>query len=165
MRKAVIVALTLFCIAVNTIAQDFTGRVYECHDMTAIRKYMQYELKNDPDVQEMSKDMKDFTVLLINSIRMEMSVTFKKGSKLQTKAKSSVDTDYLKSHGADWLNRQLISYCAKELASGFKDTYTYIVKDGVIETSEDDFYIVNGGEALEIRDEDSGISLRFVRTK
>ncbi|MDO4994919.1 MAG: hypothetical protein Q4E32_07950 [Bacteroidales bacterium] len=164
MKKTLLLSL-LLCSVFSVSAQDLTGRVYECHDMTAIRKYMYEELKDDPDVKDMSKDMKDFMTLLINSIQMEMSVTIKSADKLQTKAKSSVNTDYLKQNGADWLNRQLIKYCAKELASGFKDTYTYVIKNGVISTDEDDFYIINGGEALEIRDDETGIALRFVRTK
>lgn len=165
MKQKMMTMLTLLCMAVSVAAQDFTGRVYECKDMKTIRQYMQNELKDDPDVKDMSKDMKDFMGLLINSITMEMSVTFKSGQKLQTKAKSSVNTEYLKNRGADWLDRQLIKYCAKELASDFKDTYPYIIKNGVIETEEDDFYIINGGEALEIRDPDSGIALRFLRIK
>ncbi|MCR4614486.1 MAG: hypothetical protein K5778_10895 [Bacteroidaceae bacterium] len=58
---------------------------------------MYEELKDDPNV----KEMKDVMTLLINSIQMEMSVTIKSADKLQTKAKSSVNTDYLKQNGAD----------------------------------------------------------------
>lgn len=163
MKKFFLIALTLISLSLSALAQDWTGRVYECNDSEMLREQMMAQMKTDPDFQSMGFTEKQLISSVINCMKLKLTMKFKKDNKVSTSGSVSLDSEKTKLIPGFADLREVFDETAREMAKEFNSTDTYTIKGNVVDIDGSAFKILADGKQLQVSDE--GVTLTFVRKK
>ena len=163
MKKFFLLTLTLLSLSLNSMAQEWTGRVYECTDTEMLREQMVTQMKTDPDFQSMGYMEKQMVSTVIDLMKMKMSLKFKKDNKVTTSVSVSLDNEKTKLIPGIADLREAFNEMARDLAQSMNSTDPYTIKGNTVEIDGTPFTILEDGKKLQVSEE--GITLTFVRKK
>lgn len=163
MKKFFLLTLTLLFLSLNSMAQEWTGRVYECTDTEMLREQMVTQMKTDPDFQSMGYMEKQMVSTVIDLMKMKMSLKFKKDNKVTTSVSVSLDNEKTKLIPGIADLREAFNEMARDLAQSMNSTDPYTLKGNTVEIDGTPFTILEDGKKLQVSEE--GITLTFVRKK
>lgn len=163
MRKILLLTLTLMSLSLSTLAQDWTGRVYECTDSEMLREQLTREMKSDPDFQNMGFMEKQMISTVINCMKLKMTMKFKKDNKVTTSASVSLDSEKTKLIPGIADLREAFDEMARDMAKSMNSTDTYSISGKAVEIDGTKFNILEDGKKLQVSEE--GFTLTFVRKK
>ena len=163
MKKFFLLTLTLLSLSLNSMAQEWTGRVYECTDTEVLREQMVTQMKTDPDFQSMGYMEKQMVSTVIDLMKMKMSLKFKKDNKVTTSVSVSLDNEKTKLIPGIADLREAFNEMARDLAQSMNSTDPYTLKGNTVEIDGTPFTILEDGKKLQVSEE--GITLTFVRKK
>ncbi len=163
MKKTLFLTLTLLTLSLSAMAQDWTGRVYECNDSEMLREQITAEMKSDPEFQSMGFMEKQLYSTIINCMKMKLTMKFKKDQKVTTSASITLDSEKTKMVPGFADMRDAFNEAAREMAKDFNSTDTYEVKGKTVDVDGTAFQILEDGKKLQASED--GITLTFVRKK
>lgn len=163
MKKTLFLTLTLLTLSLSAMAQDWTGRVYECNDSEMLREQITAQTKADPEFQSMGFMEKQLYSTIINCMKMKLTLKFKKDQKVTTSASITLDSEKTKMVSGFADMRDAFNEAAREMAKDFNSTDTYEVKGKTVDVDGTEFQILEDGKKLQASED--GITLTFVRKK
>ncbi len=163
MKKTLFLTLTLLTLSLSAMAQDWTGRVYECNDSEMLREQMMAQMKTDPDFQSMGFMEKQLISSVINCMKLKLTMKFKKENKVTTSASVTLDSEKTKMIPGFADLREAIDEMARDMAKDFNSNDTYEVKGKTLDVDGSKFTILEDGKKIQMSEE--GITLTFTRKK
>ncbi|MCR4613276.1 MAG: hypothetical protein K5778_04665 [Bacteroidaceae bacterium] len=163
MKKFFLIALTLMSLSLSALAQDWTGRVYECNDSELLREQMTAQMKADPEFQSMDYMEKQLVSTVINCMKLKMTLKFKKDQKVTTTASVTLDTEKTKLIPGIADLREAFDEMARDMAKSMNSTDSYTIKGKTVEIDGSAFNILADGKQLQVSED--GVTLTFVRKK
>jgi hypothetical protein len=163
MKKTLFLTLTLLTLSLSAMAQDWTGRVYECNDSEMLREQMMTQMKTDPDFQSMGFMEKQLISSVINCMKLKLTMKFKKENKVTTSASVTLDSEKTKMIPGFADLREAIDEMARDMAKDFNSNDTYEVKGKTLDVDGSKFTILEDGKKIQMSEE--GITLTFTRKK
>ena len=146
MKKTLFLTLTLLTLSLSAMAQDWTGRVYECNDSEMLREQITAETKADPEFQSMGFMEKQLYSTIINCMKMKLTLKFKKDQKVTTSASITLDSEKTKMVPGFADLRDAFNEAAREMAKDFNSTDTYEVKGKTVVIDGGEFQILEDGK-------------------
>lgn len=163
MKKFFLLTVTLLSLSLSLVAQDWTGRVYECNDSEMLREQMTAQMKNDPDFQNMGFMEKQMVSTVVNCMKLKLIMKFKKDNKVTTSGSVSLDSEKTKLIPGFVDLREAFDEMAREMAKEFNSNDTYSIKGNVLEVTGTKFTILEDGKKFSVSED--GITLTFTRKK
>ena len=163
MKKTLFLTLTLLTLSLSAMAQDWTGRVYECNDSEMLREQITAETKADPEFQSMGFMEKQLISSVINCMKLKLTMKFKKENKVTTSASVTLDSEKTKMIPGFADLREAIDEMARDMAKDFNSNDTYEVKGKTLDVDGSKFTILEDGKKIQMSEE--GITLTFTRKK
>ncbi len=163
MKKTPFLTLTLLTLSLSAMAQDWTGRVYECNDSELLREQMTAQMKTDPDFQSMGFMEKQLISSVINCMKLKLTMKFKKENKVSTSGSVSLDPEKTKLIPGFADLREVFDETAREMAKDFNSNDTYTISGKTLDVDGSKFTILEDGKKIQMSEE--GITLTFTRKK
>lgn len=163
MKKFLLITVTLLSLSLSAMAQDWTGRVYECNDSEMLREQMMAQMKTDPDFQSMGFMEKQLISSVINCMKLKLTMKFKKDNKVSTSGSVSLDPEKTKLIPGFADLREAIDEMARDMAKDFNSNDTYTISGKTLDVDGSKFTILEDGKKIQMSEE--GITLTFTRKK
>lgn len=161
MKKNLILTMGLFMLSLCAVAQDWTGRVYQCTQSDQIRLQMVNEMKSDPDFDKMDDTEKTYTAMLIGCIDVKLALKFKKDNKVTQSAYITLNEEKMKQAGIPSMLNEPFKQMIRGMQDDMKETFTYSFKPGILVIDGDEYAILEDGKKLSTTLND--VKLTFVR--
>ena len=161
MKKNVFLTLMLLTLSLSAMAQDWTGRVYQCNQSDELRMQMVNEMKSDPDFEKMGETEKTYMAMLIGCIDVKVAMKFKKDKKVTTSFYITLNEAKMKQNNIPSLLFEPFKEMIRDMQSDMKETTDYSFKDGKVIINDTPFTILDGEKKLTSKED--GITLTFIR--